>query len=73
MSKSIILEKKNRVKSVKTSKYFNSKVIEKRGDVRINQTLPFRIKITNIGIPGYGPGVGAPIGIAVIGFNNYIL
>ena len=73
MSKSIILEKKNKVKSVKASKYFNSKIIEKRGSVKINQTLPFRIKITNIGIPGYGPGIGAPIGIAVIGFNNYIL
>lgn len=73
MAKSIILEKKNKVKSVKASNYFNSKIIEKRGSVKINQTLPFRIKITNIGIPGYGPGIGAPIGIAVIGFNNYIL
>jgi hypothetical protein len=36
-------------------------------------TLPFRIKLTNIGIEGYGPNNPAPIGIAIIGLNNYIL
>jgi hypothetical protein len=35
--------------------------------------LPFRVKFMNIGIEGYGPNNPAPIGIAVIGFNNYIL
>jgi hypothetical protein len=35
--------------------------------------LPFRVKFVNIGIEGYGPNNPAPIGIAVIGFNNYIL
>lgn len=43
------------------------------GIVRINETLPFRIRFTNIGIPAFGPGNPAPIGIAIIGFNNYIL
>jgi len=40
---------------------------------KIEQTLPFRIKLTSIGIEGYGPNNPAPIGIAVIGLNNYIL
>lgn len=40
---------------------------------KINDVLPFRIRFTNIGIPGYGPGNVPPIGIAIIGLNNYIL
>jgi hypothetical protein len=36
--------------------------------------LPFYVKFTTIGIEGgYGPSNPAPIGIAVIGTNNYIL
>ena len=41
--------------------------------IRVKEELPFRIKFTNIGIPSYGPTNVPPIGIAVIGFNNYIL
>ena len=41
----------------------------------IMEVLPFRIKFTNIGIEagGYSPINPAPIGIAIIGYNNYIL
>lgn len=35
--------------------------------------IPFRVRFTNIEIPGYGPSTAAPIGVAVIGVNNYIL
>ena len=41
--------------------------------VKINHDLPFRVKFTTITVPGYGPFNVPPIGIAVIGFNNYIL
>jgi hypothetical protein len=41
--------------------------------IRIKQDLPFRIKFMNIGISSYGPSNVPPIGIAIIGFNNYIL
>jgi hypothetical protein len=34
---------------------------------------PFRVKITNITVPSYGPSNIPPIGIAIIGINNYIL
>jgi hypothetical protein len=35
--------------------------------------LPFRIAFTSVDIPGYGRENPAPIGIAIIGSNNYIL
>lgn len=41
----------------------------------IMEVLPFRIRFTNIGLEptGYTPINPAPIGIAIVGFNNYIL
>ena len=41
--------------------------------VNPKEFLPFRIRLTTIGIESYGPGNPAPIGIAVIGISNYIL
>lgn len=35
--------------------------------------LPFRIKFISVQVPGYSSTNVAPIGIAVIGFSNYIL
>lgn len=74
MATALILDKiKTRVKSIKTSDFFISRIIAQQGTVKIKQTLPFRIKITNIGVPSYSPSNVPPIGIAVIGYNNYIL
>ncbi len=73
MSRAVILEKNNQVKSIKTSRSFKSKVVQKASLVKVTEKMPFRIKITNIGVPGYGSNNPAPIGIAVIGFSNYIL
>jgi hypothetical protein len=39
----------------------------------IETILPFRVAFTNIGQPGYSPSNVPPIGIAIIGLNNYIL
>ncbi len=73
MAKAIIIkDNKTITKSVKTANFFTSRLKFKFGKVKINQTLPFRIKFTNIGIQNY-PGGAAPIGIAIIGVNNYIL
>jgi len=41
--------------------------------VRLESILPFRVRFTTVGISGFGPGNPAPIGIAIIGLNNYIL
>jgi hypothetical protein len=74
MAKSTIIEKRSyTVKYVKNSNFFKSKIFYRPGTVKINETLPFRIKFTNVGIPGYGPSGAAPIGIAIIGLNNYVL
>lgn len=35
--------------------------------------LPFKVRFTNIDIPGYGPSNVPPIGIAIVGVNNFIL
>lgn len=74
MSKSVIIDKTLRVtKSIKNANFFLSRISHKAGTVKINQTLPFRVKFMNVGVRGYGPSNPAPIGIAVIGYNNYIL
>lgn len=40
----------------------------------VTEVLPFRIRFTNIGIDStYGPDNPAPIGIAVVGYNNYVI
>lgn len=61
------------VRRITTADYSRSKIIYRPGRVVVTDTIPFRVKFTNIGIPGYGPGNVPPIGIAIIGFNNYIL
>lgn len=51
-----------------------SKVIYKKPiTANVIYDLPFKIRITNITVPGYSPSNIPPIGIAIIGFNNYIL
>ncbi len=39
----------------------------------INEHLPFRLRIENIGLSGYTRENPAPIGVAIIGHSNYIL
>ena len=58
------------VKSIKNKKTFISKIEQDLGSVKISEVLPFRVKFTNMGISGY---TVPPIGIAIIGYNNYIL
>lgn len=52
-------------------KAMSIKLYDKSPRIQIKQKLPFRVRFTNIQIPG-AMSV-PPIGIAVIGFNNYIL
>jgi hypothetical protein len=64
MSKAIIID----IKSVRVSSVKNSQ----SNIVKISDSK-YRVKFINIGIEGSGPSGAAPIGIAVIGYNNYIL
>jgi hypothetical protein len=59
----------------KVKQYNNSiaKIIFKPRKSKIKSILPFRVKFTTIGIEAFNSGNPAPIGIAVIGVNNYIL
>ena len=57
-------------KSVKNTDYGIAKITNLVHMSTISETLPFRVKFTNVGIEGF---VVPPIGIAIIGFNNYIL
>jgi hypothetical protein len=70
-----VLSDKNKINTVflKNANFYKTSIYQKIGKVDIKQTLPFRVRFTNIGIEGYGPNNPAPIGIAVIGLNNYIL
>jgi hypothetical protein len=74
MATAVIRDNKNG--SVKRAKAINYPIIKIRqysNKAKIKQTLPFRVRFTNVMVPSYGSGNGAPIGIAIIGFNNYIL
>jgi len=63
----------NKVVSITTEKTFNSSVSQTKNLASIVSILPFRIKFINVGIMTYSADNPAPIGIAVIGFSNYIL
>lgn len=62
-----------KVKNIAQSDY--AKVVKINDDqriVKINQTLPFRVKFTTIMVESVR-GVVPPIPLQVIGFSNYIL
>lgn len=58
---------------VENEGFYRSTVSEKKRTVLINQTLPFRIRFTDIKIPGYSSTNVPAIPLQVIGFSNYIL
>lgn len=68
-----ILDVLNKVKTIQSSHYPIFSIKKTRQVTAIEQVLPFRIKFVNVGIPAYGPTNVPPIGIAIIGLNNYIL
>lgn len=74
MASSKIINKPNPFgKSIKSYNHSISKILFKPTKTKVEAILPFRIKFTSIGIGGYSSNNPAPIGIAVIGVNNYIL
>ena len=53
--------------------YGIAKITDINHGVKLSSIIPFYVKFTNIGIPTYGPNNVPPIGIAIVGVNNYIL
>lgn len=68
-----IVEFLNKVKTVKSSQYPIFSIQKTKQTTAIESVVPFRVKFINVGIPGYSLNNPAPIGIAVIGYTNYIL
>ena len=74
VAKAIITDKqKINTVLIENEGFFRSTVLESRGTVLINEVLPFRIRFTDIRIPGYNENNVPGIGLQVIGYSNYIL
>jgi hypothetical protein len=74
MAKAVISDKtKVKSKTIKPKNYSITKIVHPNRIVRINETLPFRVKFINIGVESYGSNNVPGIGIQVIGYSNYIL
>lgn len=74
MARAVIIDEpkvKTRRLASKNFSLFN--IVSSKRTVAINQTVPFRVRFTSIGVEGYGPNNVPGIGIQVIGFSNYIL
>jgi hypothetical protein len=56
--------------SARTVKSLNAIIYPVTG---ITEMLPFRVRFTSVQIAGYDPNNPPPVGIAIIGVNNYIL
>ncbi len=69
----ILPKNNNKLKAINAISYAIINVASDTRTVKVNDVLPFRVKFTNIGIEGYSATNPAGIGIAVIGFSNYIL
>jgi hypothetical protein len=74
MATAVIIDKqKQKLKSIKPVDYPIANILYRPRKVAIKEVLPFRIKLTNITVPGYSSNNIPGIGIQVIGFSNYIL
>ena len=67
------IKTKTKITPIKDFKSSKIKTVDYSKRVSINQILPFKLKITNIGIEGANPLNPPGIGMQVIGFSNYIL
>jgi hypothetical protein len=73
MAKATIKNIKLSPVKIKDQKPGSSKITFKQSFSKAKSVVPFQVKFINVGIVGYGPNNPAPIGIAVVGKNNYIL
>lgn len=64
---------KHKVRTIETDKVKTAKVKYKPIGIQIEYKLPFRLRFTNIKVPGYGPNNVPPIPLQVIGYSNYIM
>lgn len=72
MATAVITNKSNLTRKVESKDYSRFKIIPSKRTVRIDETLPFRIRFTNIIVPGYNQNNIPGIGLQIIGYSNYI-
>ena len=60
-------------KVIERTSFSNTTITETKPGIKINSILPFKIRFQGIGIIGFSENNPPPIGIAIIGFSNYIL
>lgn len=72
---SVRLSNKNLVQTtlIANKDFLITRIEDKSPRVSIEETIPFRVRLTNITVPGYSSTNIPGIGIQVIGFSNYIL
>jgi len=58
---------------VKQINFNKVKIKEFPPKAKVESILPFRIRLTSINIPAYSANNPAPVGVAIIGGNNWIL
>ena len=74
MSQAVISNKRYyQTKSAKPIDYPITKIVNPTRIVRVNETLPFRVRFINVGIDPLDRNNIPGIGIQVIGYSNYIL
>lgn len=63
-----------KIGSIAELTYYKSSVVQTQySKIQTNEILPFRVKFINTQIPGYDVNNPPPVGVAIIGVNNYIL
>lgn len=61
------------VESILPANFVNAKNVKYVARIDVVEQLPFRVRFSNIGLDTYDRGNPAAIGMAIIGYSNYIL
>lgn len=73
MATATIIDKSYKVSTIYATDFYNGKIVEGKRSVKVDQRLPFYVRLENVQIAAWGPSNPAPIGIAIIGVSNYLL
>jgi hypothetical protein len=74
MAKAVIIESPLiKTNLVSRTNYPKTSITQRNKQVKINEVLPFRVRFTNIMVPGYSSTNVPGIGLQIIGISNYIL
>jgi hypothetical protein len=68
-----VLPTDSKFSSTEAVSYAYAKPVKSLQKTAVEELLPFRVKFTTTSLSGWSKSNPAPIGIATIGVNNYIL